>query len=1025
MSNQAFSKIWIVIIIVILIIGGFFAWQYWKMPREETQEEKFENTQDYLRMGVDFTFKYPLDWEIKKQFFYKPTEKETLIPVAIAAIEEKLVPAIIIGEKEEKDPKNWIEINTPWPGAEKVVTRDNISIRTESQNHVVLDAFDTVAKSTRIIESSETKPLEEWWAIRSATYGYEIRFPRYRTAEKRFEGGWIVNQGNTEGDFVEFTEINKGEKYLGLDKGSVDFAISITPTEKLSIQEHLQEMEIPFTVEEKVKVDDLEAIRRQEIWTMDTDVEFPVISTYFFKNGFVYQLAMKFLRYGPDYTTYEIQPYDLEVNNKIISTFKFIEIKEGVTLLSPNGGEKWKIGDANTISWEGGESINISAQLIPKEKNGTQGWIFSTGIPGGSMEWDTKTAYGTRSGGGGKITIQPGEYKIKIGNGDFDESDDWFSITGIAEEEESITVISPNGGEELAGGTRAAIMWTGEGLEDESISIFLQSYDQNGDIIYLREEWKEDPAGLYYVIADWISASVKDLAHLGSEEYGTLWFIPEDINKRFKKTPTYFKIIITERTRMGIKDESDDWFRISGEGAEEVEEESITIISPNGGEEWAGGTRIEITWTGKGLKDKSVAIYLHGYDRDGKKIYLKEKYWPAPGVIRSYYPITEEISATTKLAHLSPDEYGDLWFIPEDLNAKFEKVPTYYKIWIGLKGVHPAVVDESDDWFSITGITEEREYISVISPNGGEKWEAGKTHTIKWKAKGLEKIDIKLKDYKYTQPQLISIASGVSASSGEYSWHIPIGGLTGIPEGEKYKIFISEPNGLPYAVTPDESDDYFSIVEPIKITSPKLRNEWTIGENNTIQWQSSLTPEIGDSYVTLMKGENQVGYIAGVISSNDPITWDTKTVWHSRAGTEGSFEVEPGIYQIEVTIGSMSAKSFSFEILASEKSVTVISPNGGEKWMIGNTYDITWESVGVEEIDILLRSYDADYQVLPIQPYQDVFVHGIEAKNGSYTWYIPTDKGLETLSYYKVTIEEHGGEIIDESDGYFSIVEKS
>ena len=46
---------------------------------------------------------------------------------------------------------------------------------------------------------------------------------------------------------------------------------------------------------------------------------------------------MKLLRYGPDYTTYEIQPYDLEVNNKIISTFKFIEIKEIIDASATKG----------------------------------------------------------------------------------------------------------------------------------------------------------------------------------------------------------------------------------------------------------------------------------------------------------------------------------------------------------------------------------------------------------------------------------------------------------------------------------------------------------------------------------------------------------------------------------------------------------------------------------------------------------------------------------------------------------------
>ena len=42
MNNQAFSKIWVVIILVILIAGGILAWQYWLAPKEkgEVPEKK-------------------------------------------------------------------------------------------------------------------------------------------------------------------------------------------------------------------------------------------------------------------------------------------------------------------------------------------------------------------------------------------------------------------------------------------------------------------------------------------------------------------------------------------------------------------------------------------------------------------------------------------------------------------------------------------------------------------------------------------------------------------------------------------------------------------------------------------------------------------------------------------------------------------------------------------------------------------------------------------------------------------------
>lgn len=36
--NRAFSKIWIIVIIGLFIVGGIFAWQYWYMPEKEDKE---------------------------------------------------------------------------------------------------------------------------------------------------------------------------------------------------------------------------------------------------------------------------------------------------------------------------------------------------------------------------------------------------------------------------------------------------------------------------------------------------------------------------------------------------------------------------------------------------------------------------------------------------------------------------------------------------------------------------------------------------------------------------------------------------------------------------------------------------------------------------------------------------------------------------------------------------------------------------------------------------------------------------
>ena len=60
-------------------------------------------------------------------------------------------------------------------------------------------------------------------------------------------------------------------------------------------------------------------------------------------------------------------------------------------------------------------------------------------------------------------------------------------------------------------------------------------------------------------------------------------------------------------------------------------------------------------------------------------------------------------------------------------------------------------------------------YIKVISPNGGEKWEANSTQTISWQSNNITKIKI---EYSFGGMVWHSIATNIDASSGQYSWTV-------------------------------------------------------------------------------------------------------------------------------------------------------------------------------------------------------------------------------------------------------------
>jgi uncharacterized membrane-anchored protein len=96
--------------------------------------------------------------------------------------------------------------------------------------------------------------------------------------------------------------------------------------------------------------------------------------------------------------------------------------------------------------------------------------------------------------------------------------------------------------------------------------------------------------------------------------------------------------------------------------------------------------------------------------------------------------------------------------------------------------------------------------------------------------------------------------------------------------------------------------------------------------------------------------------------------------------------------------------------------ITLLSPNSKEEWISGNTYDIIWNSKGIDKIDIFLVDYSAT-------PKSQKIAQGVSASLGKYSWTIPSNFGCSTQSpCFNFKIEIGTEKIKDQSDDYFSIV---
>lgn len=118
-------------------------------------------------------------------------------------------------------------------------------------------------------------------------------------------------------------------------------------------------------------------------------------------------------------------------------------------------------------------------------------------------------------------------------------------------------------------------------------------------------------------------------------------------------------------------------------------------------------------------------------------------------------------------------------------------------------------------------------------------------------------------------------------------------------------------------------------------------------------------------------------------------------------------------------------------------SITVISPNGGERLVLGQTYTITWESKEASlYVNILLEGYDtAGHEITTknLDQASSGYIASHIENNGSYLW-TPTN---EVLSYfvsspakYKIKITPAGGTLgadvnyYGESNSYFTFVQQ-
>ena len=496
-----------------------------------------------------------------------------------------------------------------------------------------------------------------------------------------------------------------------------------------------------------------------------------------------------------------------------------------ITVTSPNGGENWKVGTTQNITWTSSNVTNVKLEYsINNGTNWTQ-IVASTAASAGSYSWTVPNSETTQS-------------LVKISdaadNTVTDQSNAVFTIYTP-----TITVTSPNGGENWRIGSTRNITWTSGNVEDVMIEYSIN----NG--------------------TNWTQIIASTAANTGSYS----WTVPNS-------TTAQALVRVTDVADNTILDQSDAVFRIFTQ--------TVSVLFPNGGENWRVGTSQTITWIGLNVANVKIE-----YTTDNGTNWI------------------QMIASTPTNINGTPNYYA--WTIPNTSSANSRVRIT--------NASDPSLSDMSNNTFTILD-----QYVTLNSPNGGENWKVGTNQNITWTSSNV--TNVKLEYSINNGTNWTQIIASTAAGAGSYSWTVP----NSITPQALVRITDTSEN----TVT-DQSNAVFTIYTPtVTITAPNGGESWKAGTNQNITWTSSNVTTVKLEY-SINNGTNWTQIIASTAASVRSYNWTVPNSTTAQA-------------LVRITDTSDNTVKDQSNAVFTISTLDLISPNGGEKLKVGYQYSIKWNS---------------------------------------------------------------------------------
>ncbi|MBX2976571.1 MAG: hypothetical protein KF721_10580, partial [Ignavibacteriaceae bacterium] len=593
-------------------------------------------------------------------------------------------------------------------------------------------------------------------------------------------------------------------------------------------------------------------------------------------------------------------------------------------ITAPNGGENWQVGTTQPITWISGSNI-ANVKLEFSSDNGTN-WNFISNVVASNQTYDWVIP-----------AVSSSSMRIRIAdvsnNNISDNSDNQFKVG-------SITVLSPNGSEDLQAGTTKNITWT----NSSSVATVNIQYSTNDGAVWLS-------------VAENVNANSNGFA----------WTVPQTVTNQARVR------VYDTQSNFTIKDSSDAVFTIS----------SLSITSPIAGVTWAGGTTQTISWSNS---SNIINVDIHYSTNGGSSWNLivanlasnpSSTTWNVPAnlntnnaLIRVRNSVNNDVQALSgtftiffpTLTLLSPNggefiqagsQHNITWSSSLITNLRIEYSTNNGTNWNTIvdptdatTGLYNwtvpsnlssnqmlvrvsdqqnlAVTDVSDLVFNVGSV-------QLVTPTGGDRLLSGSVTNITWnKSSSVSTVRI---EYSSNNGSTWNVVSA-SAAGTSLAWVVP----SVTTDQARIRISdaasnlaISNTNSIPFTVS------------SITITSPN-GNEF-VPANTTfpITWNSSLVDNITLQYST-NNGTTWVNVVGAVNINASLGTYN----WNVPANTDASNALVRAVDAIASNIADTSNASFIIGY------VDLVYPNGNNIIQAGSIDTIRWNrstSVGQLRID--------------------------------------------------------------------------